>query len=158
MRWRLMLFAIGCAIALPTVALAGTEQPEYRYHGQLRDMPVFIDTTSCPGFGPAELALNESRFAWQYVHFAGTNGDIFGEEEGWTDLDARGTADTHSYRLHERYVFPRAFREFVSGYAYTVIKRDDGATLEGDAVLVLNVLVGLGREEINWTATPTCSL
>jgi hypothetical protein len=76
--------------------------------------------------------------------------------EGWADLNVEGTASGHSYRVHERYVLPPGYNEFRWGYAYTVLKRSDGATLEGNAVAGYTPeLLGF---EIRWIGTPTCSL
>ena len=64
-------------------------------------------------------------------------------------------AGCHTYLVHQRYWYPRRFREYIYGWATTVVMRDDGASMRGYAQL--GIRADHNTEGINWESVPTCS-
>jgi hypothetical protein len=152
---------LACLLALAALMVAvpagaETDKPDYRTNTQSTVTP-HVENTVCGDFSPAELVFtgrSHARYSGWFVEEP-----LIGvQEEGWIDIDVATSAAGHEYRIHQRYFHPRQFREFIYGYAVTVIKRDDGATMQGDSVLFLDPLAGeVGEEKIDWLETPTCT-
>jgi hypothetical protein len=129
----------------------GKDKPAFSYD-ILTDITVHVDTSACSGFAPSDLVLS-GRLAAHYKHWA--TEDIFGEEEGWADLNVSAGVSGHTYLVHQRYWYPRRFREYIYGWATTVVMRDDGASMRGYAQL--GIRADHNTEGINWESVPTCS-
>ncbi len=131
--------------------LAGSEKPDYRYNIHLPNVTIYVNTSACAGFAAADLYLTGDLFA----HYVGWNTIDYGEEQGWAKINVGANVSGHSYRINQRYEYPRQFREYVSGWADTLVERNDGATMKGFSALSTNPI--LNRIEIDWLSTPVCS-
>jgi hypothetical protein len=129
------------------------DKPDYLVNN-VGDVILHVDTSACSGFAPAELILS-GRWATHYKVWYLASGLVGVEAEGWTDVDVSASVMDHAYRVHQRYLYPRAFQEYVLGWATTVIRRDDGASMRGYARLGADIQHM--TEWISWESAPTCS-
>lgn len=139
------------AIGVSAVHAASLGASHYR---QVRDgVAVQIDTSACSGFAPAaQLELN-ARLVASYTVWRTSIGN---EQVGWTDVHASASIGGHVYRIAQRYHFrPRQYREYVDGWATTILTRDDGASMVGASWLGLGGS-GAPVEGVWWQGTPTC--
>lgn len=148
------MLAVAVVAVTAGVAIAG-DKPAYRYRDKRDISNLWVETGACPGFSTASPLLLAGTLKAAYSHWDAP--DVFGEEAGYTQIDVDGTDGAHTFHIHQRYDYPRAFREFVYGYATTEIVRDDGATMTGTSWLGIDPLKGsAGAEGVWWLGTPMC--
>jgi len=145
--------AVLAAVVGATSVLAATGKPDSRYL-QMRDgVALHVDTSACAGFAPAGELQLLGRLNGVYEVWKTSFGN---EQVGRTDLRASATIGGHVYRIKQRYLFqPRQYREYVDGWATTVVTRDDGASMSGPSWLGLGG-TGAPVEGVWWQGTPTC--
>jgi hypothetical protein len=144
--------ALAAPVALAgLVAAAGAQAEPPESISKTRGfVSAHVENSVCPDFAPAEFVLTGP----SHSHYKLLEPDV-PFEEGWIHVKLSASIAGHEYSVHQRYSFPKDFRDLVYGFAVTVIKRDDGATMQGDSVLGIDAIDF--REEINWLETPTCT-
>ncbi len=150
-----LIFA-ACLLAAAAGAssvLAANDLPVAHYHEVRTGVALHLDTSACAGFAPSGQLQLLARLKASYQVWRTSIGN---EQVGRTDVRASAKVGGHTYRIEQRYVFaPRQYREYVDGWATTVVTRDDGAAMTGASWL------GFGGaaapvEGVWWQGTPTC--
>lgn len=157
MRFILALVAGITSIVVTAAGAIAGDQPDYWNHYKKGPIAnVWLETSACPGFSTTRPLLFAGTAMGAYAHW--NDPAPFGEEEGYTQIDVTATDGAHSYRIHQRYVYPRSYREYGQGYATTTALRDDGASMTGSSWLGIDPLLGAGGAVgVWWIGTPTCA-
>jgi len=148
-----LVIAIAVTALTAGAAIAG-DPPDQRNHYKLAPFSnLWLETSACPGFSTATPLLFPGTSMGMYRQWY--DPEPYGEEAGWTQIKATATDGAHSFAIHQRYVYPREFREYAAGFATTVVLRDDGATMTGWSWLGGDPLIAPAG--VWWIGAPTCT-
>jgi len=144
-------------LATGTASAQSTEAPDSTIHSKRDVSNVIVITTACPGFAASSPLHFGGTLVSQYRRWSSP--DVVDPiDEGFTLAHVTAADGIHTFRITQRYDFPRGFREFVYGWATTRVVRDDGATMVGASWLGIDTTYpGGGAEGVWWTQTPTCN-